>query len=221
MDEATKKRIEAVMAENQPFYEQRRRRTVRHILEQRYIGRFAVIEAVRKECGVKISWKFGAGIADPSKYYVTGVAREMSLVPDPSYDMDAIVAKVYGDGFVQLELQEGCSYYFEFHFNEIGQLDKCSDTSEYVRKYFDVLYFQVAVPLADEHKHLLKTLDRRPEERVRHAVGQFLSVEDAFDEELKNGIEQIKSKKLPPEEEEERISRLVDKIKQLKEFAGQ
>jgi hypothetical protein len=52
-------------------------------------------------------------------------------------------------------------------------------------------------------------------------VRQFLRLEDVFGEELKNGIEEIKRKKLPPEEEEERISKLVDRIKLLREHMGQ
>ena len=78
----------------------------------------------------------------------------------------------------------------------------------------------MVVPLSDENKKVLNEVDRRPEARVKHAMGQFLDLEDTFDETLKNGIERIKQKKLSPEDESEQISRLVEHAAQLKERAG-
>jgi hypothetical protein len=195
-------------------------RTVRCILEQRHWCRFALFYVVRKECTVNIRWEYHASAGDPNKYHVLGCIREMSLIPAQDHDMDDIVAKVYGNGSVELKLEEGRSYYFDFYIDKSEPLgDRTPE--QHLKECSDCVSFQVAVPLSDAHKEILKALRRGPEEGVQHEVRQFLRLEDVFGEELKNGIEEIKRKKLPPEEEEERISKLVDRIKLLREHMGQ
>jgi hypothetical protein len=207
-------------AETEAFREKYSQETVSRILEQRHWCRFALFYVVRKECKVNIRWEFHESAGNPNGWGVLGAMREMSLIPSPSYGMDSRIVNTVGNGFVELELGEGRSYYFEFWIDKTGDLGKYT-VAEFLKEFSDCVVFQVAVPLSDAHKDLLKTLGRSPEEAVEHRVQQFLKVEEAFDAQLKKGIEEIKSKNLSPEVEEERISRLVDLIELLRERSGQ
>lgn len=220
MDEETIEQIRLKhWEEMRPVRKQMMKRTVRHILEQRYRGRFAVLDVIRKECAVTISWEFMESVENQSKYKVMGLMREMSLVPDPSYDMDSLVVKTDGKGSVQLDLEEGCSYYFEFFFDDVEQLEKCT-VDEYQKKFFDCLYFQVAVPLSDDSKSLFKKaakIERNPEEMIQHESDKYLGLQDKFDEMLKIGIERIKSKKLSDDEEEDQIEKFKEHLESMKD----
>jgi hypothetical protein len=205
-----------------PLRGQQKKRTVRHILEQRYGGHLAVVDVIRKECAVTISWEFRPFIENPNKYNVMGLMREMSLIPDPSYDMDSLVAKADGKGSVQLDLEEGCSYYFEFFFDDVEQMGKCT-VEEYSKNFCDRIYFQVAVPLSEDSKALFKRAEkivRDPKEMVSHESKKYLGIQDKFDEELKAGIEQIKRKNISDDEKEDQIEKFKEHLESMKDRLG-
>jgi hypothetical protein len=216
MDEQKKIKIFDEMSPNRA---EQRKLTVRHILEQRHSGNFAIIDVIRKERSVTISWEFWASVKNPSNFKVMGIIREMKLIPDPSYDADGYVADTHGNGSVQLELEEGCSYYFEFLFANVKDLEKADETKE-IKEYMDIVYFQVAVPMSNASKALFKKAAKivhDPKENARHESGKYLDLLDTFDNELKNGVERIKQKKLSEEEEEDQIEQFKEHIAMMKE----
>ena len=122
-----------------------------------------------------------------------------------------LIATGTGNGSVRLELEEGISYLFNFIFLHPtdGEEDKV---------VIDQVYFQVAIPLSDERKALLRkavTLNFQPEEAIHHEVESFMGKRTALDEALKNGITQIKAKKLRPKDEKEAIKYLTLYVQSL------
>jgi hypothetical protein len=223
MDEIIARRMKEdpiFRAETLALRQKQSEEVVGRILEQRHWCRFAMFYITRNECKVSIRWEFHESMENPKDWSVLGCIREMSLIPSPLYGMDRIIVRTYGNGSIELDLGEGRSYYFEFYIDKDEQIGK-RPVAEFLRDFSDAVVFQVSVPLSDAHKDLLKTLDRSPEEAVEHRVGQFLKIEEVFDAQLKKGIEEIKSKNLSPEDEEERISRLVDLVASLRERSGQ
>ena len=193
--------------------------TLKRMLEQSHDGKYAIVDVQRNGYVVTIKWRFRENISLENEFHVMGLIREMSLHPSSDYDMDDQIVDQYGSGSCQLNLQEGCSYLIALYFFDLLNGQKI-EGPEKNRTGSDCISFQVVVPLSDENKKVLNEVDRRPEARVKHAMGQFLDLEDTFDETLKNGIERIKQKKLSPEDESEQISRLVEHAAQLKERAG-
>lgn len=195
------------------------RNTLKLMLEQQYVGRYAVVDVRRNGCEVTIKWRLGENAKPESDYKVIGLIREMSLHPSSNYNMEDMVIDQYGSGSCQLNLAEGRSYLILLYFFDplwaqgFEGPDKNKSGS-------DCISFQVVVPLSDENKSILDKIDHHPEKRVMHAMRQFLDLEDTFDEALRSGIERIKKKKLSPEDENEQIARFVEHTAQLKERTG-
>ena len=174
----------------------------------------AFVEVQRQENIVTINWKMKEWVEDPAQFSVSGSAWEIDLIPDPDKARTGgLIATGTGNGSVRLELEEGISYQFVFQFLNLTTCNK-----EDVEPSLDVVYFQVAIPLSDERKALLRkavTLNFQPEEAIRHEVNSFIGKRAALDEALKDGIAQIKAKKLRPKDEKEKIEDLTLKVQAL------
>lgn len=182
------------------------------ILRQVHQCGLAQMEVVRQEHVVTVNWMIDASVGPPSDYFVCGAAWEIKLVPDHGVLDGGVIVSKDGNGSVRLELEQGCAYYFQFNFmrnNDLASLQ--------------AIMFQVAIPLSDERKSLLRkavVLDLHPEERVRHKMQAFLDKQDAFDEMNEKAIERIKAKNLPPDEERQRIEDFNDYAKSVKDQLG-
>lgn len=171
----------------------------------------AFVEVQRQENIVTINWKMKKWVEDPNRIHVTGSAWEIDLIPGHEELTGGLIATGTGNGSVRLELEEGISYLFNFIFLHPtdGEKDKV---------VIDEVYFQVAIPLSDERKALLRkavTLNFQPDEAIRHEVNSFMGKRAALDEALKDGIAQIKAKKLRPKDEKEAIEDLNLHVKSL------
>lgn len=174
----------------------------------------AFVEVQRQENVVTINWKLKESVANPQQVHVTGSAWEIDLIPDTKSDLTGgLIVSANGSGSVRLELEEGIAYQFEFQFVDLTERNE-----EDVEPMVDVVFFQVAIPLSNERKALLRkavTLNFEPEEAIRHEVNSFLGKRTALEDALKNGIAQIKAKRLSAEDEEEQIQDLSDHVKFL------
>ena len=171
----------------------------------------AFVEVQRQENIVTINWKMKEWVEDPTQFSVSGSAWEIDLIPGHEALTGGLIATGTGNGSVRLELEEGISYLFNFIFLHPtdGEEDKV---------VIDQVYFQVAIPLSDERKALLRkavTLNFQPEEAIHHEVESFMGKRTALDEALKNGITQIKAKKLRPKDEKEAIKYLTLYVQSL------
>jgi hypothetical protein len=201
-------------------------RTVGYILEQEHLGTLVDIRVKRTGTLVEIAWQFKSWVKEDSRYRVYGGMREMSLFPDESYNMDQLIAKGYGNGSLRLNLEEGGSYYFDFRFFDGENIFKKIEeqgSKQAGMEFYDFINFQVAVPLADKNRAAVRKLldmEKDPQERAKHEVEKFVGLRDTFEEELRQGIEHIKLKRLSPDEEEDKIGELKDFIANLKDRMG-
>jgi len=155
----------------------------------------AFVEVQRQKNIVTINWKMKEWIEDPNQIHVTGSAWEIDLIPDPDACTGGLIATGTGNGSVRLELEEGISYQFKFQFLHPTDGEKVDE-----EVVVDVVFFQVAIPLSDERKALLRkavTLNFQPDAAIRHDVDSFLDKRTALDEALNDGIAKIKAKKCP------------------------
>jgi hypothetical protein len=193
-----------------------RKLLIQNILEQTHECKCAYLRVKRDKNNVTINWKFKEHVKNPEKYSVVALAREIDLVPDNNNLPGGLIVSSHGDGEVDLELEEGFSYHFHFNFasreNEGGEFD-----------VLDVILFQIAIPLSDERKKLLRkavSLDLNPDERIRHEVEMNLKKRDTFDEVCEKAVENIKAKKLSPKETKKRIQDFMEDIENLKDKFG-
>jgi hypothetical protein len=193
--------------------------TVSRILEQSHESRWAKFTVTRKETDVRIEWKFLPSMAEPLKFIVFGHMREMSLIPDPSYDTEQLIALEDGNGSVNLGLEEGQSYYFQFIILNNPKCDLKNSSFDYA----DIIYFQVSVPLADENKIVVRRAlesEHNSTAKIRYAAEKLLEQKDAFDQMVEEGITRIEAKNLPPKIKREKIKDWKEDIEQLKEKFG-
>ena len=201
---------------NSPEMQTNRRETRqlmnKSILRQVHQCELAQVEVVRQENVVTLNWMINVAVESPDDYCVCGAAWEIKLVPDAGRLDGGVIVSKNGNGSVCLELEQGCAYYFQFSFMHKDDI-----------KSIQATIFQVAIPLSDERKSLLRKavgLDLHPEERVRHKMQSFLDKQDAFDEMTEKAIERIKAKELPPDEERDRIEDFNDYAKSVKDQLG-
>ena len=173
----------------------------------------AILDVNRQENVVTIKWDLKESVENPQQISVTGTAWEIKFSPDLDAWTGGLIVSTDGSGSVRLELEEGISYQFKFFF-----MDKDTVNKEDKEMDLDVVFFQVAIPLSDERKALLRkavTLNFQPEEAIHHEVESFMGKRAALDEALKDGIAQIKAKKLRPKDEKEAIEDLNLHVKSL------
>lgn len=202
--------------ESQHHGRELRKSLIQDILEQTHECICASLRVKRNKNNVTINWKFKTHVTNPEKYSVVALAREIDLVPDTNNLPGGLIVSSHGDGEVDLELEEGFSYHFHFNFaagkNEEGKFD-----------VLDGILFQVAIPLSDERKMLLRkavSLDLNPGERIRHEVEMKLKKRDTFDEMCEKAVEKIKAKKLSPKETKKRIQDFMEDMEYLKDKFG-
>jgi len=185
--------------------------TIKEMLTQHYYCPWAGITVVREGEMVTINWEFASCVLHPEYFYVIGTIEEIRFAPpDFGGADDVVVDHNGGNGSVQLKLVEGCVYYFYFTFmNRHPSLGK--------EVSMEGITFQVAIPVRDSKKLLLKeVLANDPGEVLRSKLENILNLEDSFDEWCKIGVERIKAKKLPPDEEKDKIRRFVAQASMLK-----
>ena len=210
------------VAMNSPEMETHRRElrqlVTSFVLRQVHDCEWAQVEVVRQENNVTLKWAFKMSAGTPEKYTVIANAWEILLVPNFERADGGLIVSTRGNGSIHLELEEGVAYVFEFLF---------ADRDKYYASDVEIMpqciLFQVAIPLSDERKALLRKavgLDLHPEERVRHKMETYLDKQDAFDEVSKQAIERIKAKGLSPDEERERIEDFNDYAKSVKDQLG-
>ena len=177
--------------------------------------RWIRIFATREGTDITIKWKsIDKRALDYSTHLQVGLVE---LEPNRNPPIIRNYApKTNGDGMAKLTLKEGRTYYFMLHFF----LSDDDVKSTGLREKFGVT-FSMNIPLTAEHleqfdKKILKP-ERDPQERIKDAVTTMLDCEDTFDEMLKIGTRRIKAKRLPKNEEKDRIEELRENLALMKE----
>jgi hypothetical protein len=189
------------------------RLSVKMMLEQQYECRSASLRVRREGNVVNIEWRLKHGEA--KDYFVCGTIRGIDFMPDPSRVKHTPFMVNDGQQFVRLELEEGHAYFFEFIFLPEGQSDNNNAETDGARNSLDEVFFQVAIPLSDGRK-----LNQQPAKKLEIEMMKYLKVDDAYDSMCEIASEHIRSKKLPPEEEQNRIERFKARAGFLKAELG-
>jgi hypothetical protein len=189
------------------------RQIVDRMVTQTYSCRVATIRVDRQGCALRIEWKFREGY-NKNDFFVRLVAFRMMLFPSIETLPVQTLREQVGDGDATFGFREGQSFEFRICF-----LDQ-KKPSEIVEELFDLVGFQVSIPLSEENISLLERAskaEQNPDLKVREKLEMLSKTEDAFDEMFSLGIQKINAKNLPPEDAAEQVVRLrerIDKVKQ-------
>jgi len=201
---------------------EKRKLVINAMLRQVHECSWASMEVKRQGNTVNIEWAMNRSAGNPDKFIVTATAADIALLPHHETYRHSFIYSGKGNGSVNLELEEGHSYYVEFTFMDedeytTRQKEQRRGSTETL---IQCIIFQVGIPLSDERKELLRQavkLTSDPSEKARHELEKYLSLENTFHEMDKKAIEQIKALKLPEAEEEARIERFKEKSEQLRD----
>ncbi|HLX70512.1 MAG TPA: hypothetical protein VKV04_12875 [Verrucomicrobiae bacterium] len=205
---------------------EKRKIVVNSMLRQVHECPWASMEVKRQENKVTIEWAIKSSAGNPDRYIVTGTVADIALLPRPENYSHSFLHTGKGDGSVNLELEEGHSYYFEFTFLDEDEYNagvKRGQRGGTTGTLVDTILFLVGIPLSDERKELLRKavkITSDPSEMVRHEIEQRMNLANTFDEMLKKAVEQIKAMELSQSEKEERIDQLKEDIERLKDRYG-
>lgn len=185
------------------------------ILEQEYHCNTAIVSIKRERSSVTIEWRITEPDRNALDFAVNATMYEIDFIPNRAGFRGGAVVSTKGNGNIRLELEEGFAYYCNFIFMDIIEYNK----QNYSRDLISNIELQFAIPLSDERKSLLRKavlLRDSPEERLRHDLRSFRNNQDAYDDMLRKGIEEIKSKGLNPDAERDQIEDFEDYAKSIK-----
>ena len=201
---------------------------IRHMTSDEYRGRWALVSVDRRNAVITVEWKYNS-LDLASQCDVMAYSRNIEFNPSVENAAHQYVGRFKGDGHFEVELAEGCSYFFELRFTNMSLFEQefrkrqKSKTEAVDATAINHVYFIVAVPLSAKARDLLKKagkLENNAGEQILHVAQNLIDKENAFDEARARIIEEIKKKGLSPEEEEQRIERMVDMINQERERFG-
>jgi hypothetical protein len=179
------------------------------MLEQTLMNPKVTLTVKRSENVVTIEWEFNRLCAQPSDYLVSARLAVMELNPDPEkLQMLNFDYPRRGNGKIGLALEEGTVYHGFFLFIKEDMSDDIT------------MHFVVAIPLSPELKLLIGKAtgrEKNPTQWLRDNLSEFVEKQDVFEESSRSIIYRIKSRKLPPEVEQQRIADFKDYAAMLKE----
>lgn len=200
-----------------------RKAVIEKLLHPEYVGKWIKIQVHRDKTNVHIGWTFHDSVKYPMGHSVSASMLDIALVPSEEEQVQKICQE-YGNGEVRLELEEGHSYFFDFHIIDRASAKLLGHDDDFeFEDYYDIINFQIGIPLSDERKILLpKAAEIASDGRKKaaHAVQKHLDLEDTFDEWLQIGIERINAKNLSAREKKDRVAAFREKIAWLKSEMG-
>jgi len=194
---------------------------VERMLEQAHASKWARLNTKRDRNILFIKWKFNTALGDSKRYSVSGKVTIIPIVPNPDPEklLWTHIVSTHGDGETALKLKEGLSYCFHFFFIDILNFGPGK-----VEGNVDSIMFQTAMPMSEETETLLKRAiesKRDPAiERLKEDLDIIRRKKSAFNERLRQGIEEIKAQGLPPDEEQKEIEDFKDEAEIIKEKHG-
>jgi len=192
-----------------------RAEAVRNMLNRKHQCRLADVAVAREGDALNISWEVKNYVNDASDVSCSAHSYNVDFFPDvDTFSGNELFSGYRGDGNCTVKLEEGCCCYIMMLW-----VDTCPKAS----KELAAVIFVEGVPLTHESRAILRKAllhERNPEERIKHEMDSITKKHEAYDEALRVGIERIKAKKLPPDEEEEKIQDYRDAAAQLRDKLG-
>jgi len=187
---------------------------VEEAVQQKQQTKYAYVKVSRDQTKVRIEWQLIQQNTVPERCLVNVAAVEIDLDPNPFNLIQGLVASTHGDGSCELVLEEGRMYSFLIFF--YGPPNRDDEKCIALRP----LTFHIGIPTSERTRTGKENEFRKPAQKVREEISRFLSVQDALDEMARIGIDRIKSRGLPGDEERQRLADFDDYIKCVKDGVG-